>query len=115
MSVVFTDNTKAVLAKFQEAKIKALTALGQTGVELTTNYMENKYGRPIRISGDLIRSMSYNVRGDEQLKIGSNKEYAPWVHDGTKFMIGRPFLRDALLENIDVLEEVAGLKLSISK
>lgn len=28
--------------------------------------------------------------------VGTNVEYALYVHEGTRYMVGRPFLRDAL-------------------
>jgi len=95
------DNSEAILAKLKGNEVKALTAIGQTAVELTVDTMMKKNGRPIYLTGDIMRSISFNVEpGRSAIKIGSNLDYAVWVHNGTRYMVGRPFLKDAILDNI---------------
>lgn len=119
--VVFKDNSREVLRQMNENITRALTAIGQTIVEITVDYMENRYGKAIRITGDLIRSIAFNVdTGSKTVTIGSEISYSTWVHNGTSKMSARPFLRDAIMENIKTIEEVAaeylgsGFKISIS-
>lgn len=118
MSVEFKDNSVAVLAAMELAKKKTLTEIGLTAVEVTNDYMQTRYGRPIYQTGDLMRSIAFNVRtADDAVDVGSNLEYAPWVHNGTartskEFPNGRPFLRDAIMENKDIWSEIAGQEIS---
>lgn len=108
MSVEFKDHSNEVLAKLNGNKLRALKAIGEAAVEVTNDYMQSKYGKPIYITGDLMRSISSNVRlNDEAVDIGSNLNYAEWVHNGTRRMDARPFLKDAITENTDIWEEVA--------
>jgi len=106
--VKFKDNSSELLEKFKSNQIMALTAIGQIVVEITTDYMMTRYGKPIYRTGDLMRSISYNVNtGELEVKIGSNLDYAIWVHNGTQKMSARPFLKDAITENAQIIEEVA--------
>ena len=45
-------------------------------------------------TGRLQGSIQHEVKGKEGI-VGTNVEYAPYVHEGTSRMPGRPFLRDA--------------------
>lgn len=117
----FKDNSDQVINLMNDNVTKSLTAIGQTIVEITTDYMEHKYGKAIRITGDLIRSISFNINmADKSVTIGSNLNYSSWVHNGTSKMSARPFLRDAIMENIKIIEEVAaeylgdGFRISVS-
>lgn len=86
---------------------KALTALAQAIVEVTTDYMRYKYGKPIYLTGDLIRSISFDIDVQGQrVIVGSNLNYSVWVHSGNSRMPGRPFLSDAILENVAIWQEV---------
>lgn len=105
--VKFTDNRRAVKSQMGSNINRALTALGLKGVELTVSKMQSGYGRPIWLSGDLQRSITKEERPeDKAVDIGSNVEYAPWVHEGTSRMKGRPFLKDALLDGRGALNEI---------
>jgi len=93
-------------------EVKALTAIGQAAVEITTDYMMTRYTRPIYKTGDLIRSIAFNVNAGAQLvKVGSNLNYAVFVHNGTRRMSGRPFLKDAILQNKKVYQNIAAEQL----
>lgn len=88
---------------------KLMTAWGQEGVGLTVEQMESGYGKPIRDTGNLIRDVSYAVEnsGPDSVDIGNTLEYGPYVHDGTRKMAGRPYLRDGLIGGTDRLREIA--------
>lgn len=113
--IKFVDNSQAVRDAMKQAKKKALTAVGLRGVEETINYMQHGYGRNIYLSGDAQRSISSQVKEDDDLvqvggdpaRVGGNLEYLIWVHNGTRRMTARPFLRDAISENTDIWQEVA--------
>lgn len=106
-NVKFVDNSQQAKRYIENSINKALVAIGQAAVEITVNYMNNKYGKPIYQTGDLIRSITFDADiAGKRVIIGSNLNYAPWVHFGTAKMLARPFLRDALLENVDVWKEL---------
>lgn len=108
MSVKFTDHSAEVKAAMSGSIHRALTAIGLTAVEVTNDYMQTRYSAPIYQTGDLMRSVSSEVRpGEDVVDVGSNLDYAGWVHDGTSRMVGRPFLRDAITQNGDIWKEVA--------
>ena len=88
--------------------VGALTAMGQLGLELVLDAMNTGYGKPIYSTGDLQRSISFDVDAGKQTTIwGSNLDYAIPVHEGTPSMLGRPFFIDGLLENKDMLQQIA--------
>lgn len=51
-------------------------------------------------TGRLQGSITYAVEGTEAA-VGTNVEYAVFVHEGTSKMVGRPFLRNAIEKNRD--------------
>ena len=55
-------------------------------------------------TGNLRRSITAET-GDLEVDVGSNCEYASYVHDGTYKMSARPFLESAADPEIDNLEE----------
>lgn len=113
LSIEFKDNREAVLKAMETAKKKALTAIGLAAVEITTDYMQSRYGKPIRQTGDLMRDVNFKVRTDnDAVDVGNDLEYAPWVHGGTAKVPARPYLYDAITENTDVWEEIAEEHLS---
>lgn len=99
MPVKFDDHSAEIKAQLARNIKTALTALGQKGVELTLDKMQIGYGRPIRQTGNLMRDVSFAVEnsGQNSVDVGNSLEYAPFVHDGTYKMAGRPYLRDALI------------------
>ena len=50
--------------------------------------------RPMKMPGDLA-----------MVHIGSNVEYAPFVHEGTRRMQARPFMDMALMRNIEAIQQ----------
>lgn len=105
--VKFTDNSKAVKDQMSGNIGRALTAMGLKGVELTTGKMKSGYGAPIWETGDLSRSITSEPHPEKKsVDIGSNLDYASWVHDGTRRMKGRPFLKDALTQGKNDLDEI---------
>lgn len=108
VKVTFNDNSGRLLAQMQGNARRALTAMGTKAVGLTVQKMQSGYGKPIRRTGDLMRSIAYEVEnsGKNTVDVGSNLEYAPFVHEGTSRMAGRPYLRDALKDGSDDLEQV---------
>ena len=118
MAVEFHDNSYTILQQLQQKLQTAATEIGYVAVELVTDQMLIGYENPIWKTGDLVRSIKSDVStagGKVSVTVGSPMEYAPFVHDGTSKMAGRPFLRDALLSGNgkEILQEVLEETLSI--
>lgn len=112
-SFTLKDNTEKVLRQFEANIPKALTAVGMTAVEVTTDYMRSRYYRAIYKTGDLIRDVNFKVRpGAKAVDIGNSLNYAQWVHNGTTKMVARPYIRDAIINNPRIWEEVFAENLS---
>ena len=107
MPVKFDDHSPEAKAKLEQNVKAALYAIGQKGVELTLGQMESGYGKPIRQTGDLMRDVQYDMRGENTVAIGNSLEYAPFVHDGTYKMAGRPYLRDAIMGGRGAIQSIA--------
>ncbi len=109
MPVRFDDYSPEVKARLEQNIKAALLAIGQKGVELTLGQMESGYGKPIRQTGDLMRDVQYEVErgGENTVDIGNSLEYAPFVHDGTCKMAGRPYLRDAIMGGRGAIQSIA--------
>lgn len=56
-------------------------------------------------TGRLQGSIQYEVKENDGM-VGTNVEYAPYVHEGTSRMRGRPFLRDAGEKNKGKITEL---------
>lgn len=98
MSTNVIDNSQQVLNQLESNITRALTAMGQKGVELTVEQMQHGYDRPIWQTGDLQRDVSADPQPENhKVIIGNRLDYAIYVHDGTRKMARRPYLTDALL------------------
>jgi hypothetical protein len=108
VSTTFKDNSKEVLEKLRENEILALTEIGLQAVEVVTDYLETMYGKPIRITGDLIRDVNFEVKvQDKKVVIGNSLNYAIPVHEGHGSLKGRPYLKDAITQNVPIWQETA--------
>ncbi len=107
MAVKFTDNSPEALALMQRNVRAALSAMGEEAVGATVKQMQNGYGKPIRQTGNLMGSIAHAQSDDMTEDVGTNVEYAPFVHEGTRKMAGRPFLRDGIAGAQDRLQRVA--------
>ena len=111
------DNSKLVLNAEDKAIENALYAMGIKAVEGSVDAISGKYGIPKAVdtgrlrasisfitptdSGDSGETNTHSKAGDKlmgtadknSVVVGSNVEYADYVHNGTRRMEGRPFLR----------------------
>lgn len=97
--VTIRDYSGEVRELLKKNKKAALRAVGVESVGLVTDGMYTLYGKPIIDSGNLIGSIDYEVArsGEDTVDVGTDVEYSPFVHDGTRKMAARPFIRDSLL------------------
>lgn len=107
IQIKFEDNSMEVLAKMAQNAKAALTAMGIEGTGAVKEQMQNGYGKPIRDTGNLMGSISYGLSSDSTVDIGTNVEYAGYVHEGTYKMHGRPYLKDGLMNNKERLQAAA--------
>lgn len=104
MNVEVTDNSAEVLAALERAAEKALTEAGmyvegQAKLEIESD--------PRRVdTGNLRNSITSDVdMGDKTVTIGTNVEYAIYVHEGTRrLQPANRFLRNAVQNNIDQIQ-----------
>ena len=61
-----------------------------------------------RVGGNLRSSITHRVVSDEEARVGTNVDYAPWVEGGTSKMAAQPFLRPALDENENRINRMIG-------
>ena len=105
--VTFTSN-KAAVQRQMEANIdRALTAMGEEAVGLVVSQMQRGYGKPIRQTGTLMRSITNERASPRTEAVGTNVKYATFVHEGTSRMKGRPYLKDGILNGQKLLVTVA--------
>ncbi|MBQ8536568.1 MAG: hypothetical protein IJ461_04100 [Clostridia bacterium] len=98
--VKFNDNSQQILSRMERNKGDALTAMGIKAQNLILWQMRQGYGKPIRKTGALQRDLQYEVSSDESIvKVGNTLDYSKYVHEGTRKMSGRPYIRDSLTKD----------------
>ena len=123
------SNSKIVFDALEEANERALYAIGIKAVEGSVDAITGKYNIPSAVdTGRLRASISFITEtesGDSGMSVpssapkdklsgkaekntvivGSNVEYAEYVHNGTSRMAARPFLREGIDQTKDKMEE----------
>lgn len=107
MMVKFNDNSEKAMAMLQANARAALAAMGEEAVGATVKQMQSGYGKPIRQTGNLMGSIAHAKSGDMTEDVGTNVEYATFVHEGTSRMAGRPYLKDGITGAKNRLQKVA--------
>ena len=103
---IVKDNSQAIMRQLEENIPKALDQMGLKIRSMVIQQMQSGYGHEIRKTGDLQRSIDYEVDGNAVVygvkqdfigKTEGDKDmiYGLYVHEGTSKMAGRPYLRDA--------------------
>ena len=117
MPVNIEDNSEKIKARMDANVKRALTAMGHVGVESVIDQMNTGYGKPIYQTGQLQRDIKFRTDEAKQevywgvLMGDLSASYAALVHNGTRGMVGRPFLRDGLLPRAAMLRETAKMYL----
>ena len=126
------NNSQLVLEELEKATERALYAIGVKAVEGSVDAISGKYDiDPAVDTGRLRASISFitptdkgdsgqpkpaNAQTGDELTgtsekntvvVGSNVEYAEYVHNGTSRMAGRPFLREGIDKTKDQMQEQA--------
>lgn len=103
---IVKDNSQAVKRQLEANIPKALDQMGVIIRSLIIEQLQSGFGREIRKTGDLQRSIDYEVEGNEivfgvkqdfmgKTEPGKDMIYGWWVHDGTSKMAGRPYIRNS--------------------
>ena len=103
MSVIVNDNTDEVLAALQAAIDNGLEAIGGQAEGYAALNLENE---PRRIDTGRLRDSITHVVQDKAAYIGTNVEYAGYVHDGTSRMAPNRFLTNAGQEHAEEYREI---------
>ena len=125
------NNSQLVISELEKATERALYAIGVKAVEGSVDAISGKYDTaPAVDTGRLRASISFvtasgekgdsgamslpNAQVGDRLSgkadknsviVGSNVEYAEYVHNGTSKMAGRPFLREGIDKTKDQMQE----------
>ncbi len=118
INFTFEDHSDVVLHQL-EANMEALGGdLTDEVVEMIQDKMLYGYGDPhgpdghteIVDTGKLFDSVGAEVTKSSQNTLtvtgGANTDYAKYVHEGTHKLKGRPFIRDALMDNQDQIQQM---------
>ena len=100
------DNSKEVIAVKDAAVIKFLT---EAGLHLQGQSAKELENDPRRIdTGNLRNSISFEVvESEKACYVGTNVEYGPYVHEGTRRMAPNRFLKNAFDRNEDQIKQKA--------
>lgn len=124
--IKFTDNSDKVKAVMEGNKKAALAAMGITAVGMIVKQMQSGYQDPhptrdsqgrltggthtdIRFTGDLMRDVNAEVEnsGPDTVDVGNSLGYALFVHEGTSKLKGRQYIKDAITNGTNQLQEAA--------
>ena len=117
-NVKFQSSADYVMDNVRGALKKASAELEEETVEWVQEKMLYGYSDPhgpdghteIYQSGDTINSVEAKPEGASQnaftIRVGVKTDYAVYVHNGTRKLKGRPFLRDALIDNTDKVKQI---------
>ena len=106
IKVTFKSNRNDVLRQLEANIDRALDAVGEEAVGLVVAQMRSGYGKPIRQTGNLMGSITHERENSRTEAVGTNVEYATFVHEGTRRMKGRPFLKDGILNHQGRIQKV---------
>lgn len=113
----FIDHSPEVSQAHRDGILRGLLKMGIKAEELISDKIESGYsdqhpnrddrGRliggthtAIRQTSQLLGSIDHAVEasGKNTVDVGSPEEYAAFVHEGTRYLRGRPFITDACMD-----------------
>lgn len=103
--VVKEDDTEKIIKEIATAKDRALEKMGIAAEGDVVGYMAYEH---IKDTGRLMNSITHRVMNDEDcVYVGTNVEYALYVHEGTSRMTGRPYLTTPMTTNLKKYRDIA--------
>lgn len=101
---VVEDNTEMVLREFQS---KINVALEKVGLKAEGDVVGYMTAENIVDTGRLRNSISHTIdNGEKAVYVGTNVEYALYVHEGTSRMAGRPYLTQPIQQHLGEYGEI---------
>ena len=105
MSVQFTDNSAAVKAQFEKNKAKALEMIG---LHADRRIVEEITKMGVVDTGRLRSAQAHQVdAANDQVIVGNPVSYAVYQHEGTRRIVGRPFIRNGVLNYMSEYKQIA--------
>lgn len=123
MAVKYIDNSAIILRRMDSNCMSAMERIAEAYVESVQYQMLYGYHTPhgkdghteILESGDLFDSIqavshkvSQNIYG---VRVGSDLNYAGHVHDGTRKLVGRPYIKDGVFNASDTVKKIVAEEL----
>ena len=109
-NVEFKSERTIVERKVVENLGAAANELQDKMVEWIREQMVYGYPKEVYDTGRTFDSIKANVKRDSQntdtVQGGAGTDYAVFVHNGTRKMRARPFIRDALQNNINNIRDI---------
>lgn len=90
------DLTHHAAAMLNSNKQQALRAMGREAVQMIQGGMLTLYPKPPYDTGALLNDVQAGNLTADSIEVGNTLHYAPYVHEGTSRMAGRPYIRDSL-------------------
>jgi HK97 gp10 family phage protein len=106
--MAFESHLNEVLNALSEARQEALNNIG------TFVTAEAQLRAPVK-TGNMRRSTTFDIVSDNEVDVGVTNEapYAPYVELGTSKQRSQAFLKPAVTDNVDKLQEIAGQSISL--
>ena len=107
--VTIISHVTAIREAKEQKIAAALQSMGKAAVNLTQDGMLTLYPNPVFDTGALHDDVQAGEQTARSIEVGNTLHYAPYVHEGTYKMAGRPYLVDSLTGNhaVSVLKEAA--------
>ena len=110
MDFKLTSHLDEVLGAEEQAKRRALEIIGMNAEKyakaLCPVGTPESTGKPGYIGGTLRNSISHQVVDSEEVHVGTNVEYAPFVELGTSKMAAKPYLGPSITDHIGEYESI---------
>lgn len=104
LEIIANENFDGARAELIQAILKASTIISQYAADDCADELENP---PKRVyTGRLKNSINGQVEGGDTVVVGTNVEYAIYVHDGTSKMAPNRFLKNGITNNMDEYKEI---------
>ena len=109
MDVRITTNADLVKNVKNGGVERALEAIGQAAETYAKLNLEKE---PRRVDTGRLRNSIAHTHDTDKAYIGTNVEYAPYVHFGTVKMAANEFLKNAVMENAQEYKQILQAYLS---
>lgn len=123
MAVKFIDNSAIILRQMDRNCMSAMEHIAEAYVESVQYQMLYGYDTPHGKDGhteildtgalfDSIQAVPHKVSQNTYgVRVGSDLDYAGHVHDGTRKLVGRPYIKDGVFNANDTVKEIVAEEL----